>query len=229
MRLKKIKGGLSTDYVSKIRDTNSFNNLKSFEKLKELRILQTRDTENYFFVDDDDYINCSISLNPIKYQDAFLLGNFLYDIKHLGMWVVEDNTTDPNTRDVISILDKEKILKFFKKKSLNKKMADLKSFNNLKSFEELKDLGILQHISTSDEEGDYFVDYDNELIICSFSHRPIKYEDAFLLDGSLYNIEYLYEWVSKYRVKIDPHTKNKISKLNKEKILNFKTTSMRRS
>jgi hypothetical protein len=89
------------------------------------------------------------------------------------------------------------------------KIINLRRPNNLKSLDELRELGVLREVERYEDEfekydkGYYFYDgdfnSDNKFVSADFYIEPIlqkrlKYKDAILINGNLYNIVDLYDW-----------------------------------
>jgi len=181
-KIKKIKGGLNIDYVNLLKDLKNFNNLKTLKELKELKIVNEED----FLIDEDGKIIIDyISQEPIKYENAFLLENDIFDVYGgLYKWVVVlKNRKHPISRENISPENYQKINLFKILKILNSS-----SPNNLKSLEELK-----QFKAVDDE--DYLIDETNERSIDPISNRPVKYQEAILINEYIYNINDLFQYI----------------------------------
>ena len=181
-KIKKIKGGLNIDYVNLLKDLKNFNNLKTLKELKELKIVNEED----FLIDEDGKIIIDyISQEPIKYENAFLLENDIFDVYGgLYKWVVVlKNRKHPISRENISPENYQKINLFKILKILNSS-----SPNNLKSLEELK-----QFKAVDDE--DYLIDETNERSIDPISKTPLKYQEAILINEYIYNIDDLFQYV----------------------------------
>lgn len=236
-RLKKIKGGLNINYAKKIRDLNNPNNLKSLNNLKKEKLIQLRkidDEEDFYFIDETGKtITDPISLQPIKYKDAFLLdNNFLYNILSLYQhFHIRNSKINPETTDRSSYDDISKIRNFFDMRTrLNSNtkqlLEDLSSFNNLKIFEDLLDNNLLKL-----HDGEYyFVDDKGVLIKDRVSNKPIRYKHGFLFGDYLYDINSLatfkgtqtpvlkseFQKTTKYH---DPVNEKKILRFNEHYVL----------
>jgi hypothetical protein len=210
-RLKKIKGGMNDRYVEKIRNLSRLNNLKSLEELKVLGVLSEVERHEYefekydkgyyfydgYFESGDRFVSGDFYIEPIlqkrlKYEDAILINGNLYNIVDLYDWVIIRGNTKDAYNLPISDYDKQKIENFHNKNDFDvEHLIDYSRYNNLKSLAELKTLGYV-------DDYDFLIDKDNkQRINGKNSNEPIKYENAIIINGVLYDINNLVEYLKR--------------------------------
>jgi len=176
-KIKKVKGGSPA-----IKNIRRYNNLKHRDALVSTGFL---DGEGYILDKIGDIrIKDPITNEEIKYEDAILINDILYNINSIYSNIniqSDTNKIDVNGNQINNIDVKKIYLKI---------MMNSNNPNNLKSFNELRILNRINHQS-------FIVDREGSFIKDPYSNNPIEYKDAFLLDGVIYDVISLYNEIIK--------------------------------
>jgi len=202
--MKKIK--LMIPYTKRIGDLNK---LKSLETLKTLGYI---DDEKYLIGDDDLRVKDPLTDKEIKYENGILINGNLYNVQSLFIKLFLNEagqTKKDHLNNDISRKDEEEIHLTYNKLF---KICNPLSPNNLKSLLHLKNMGLI-------DDDNYFIDTTDPI-----TRNRIKYEDAIFVNGNVYDINSIYEFIYKDEDEIKKDfvgfeiSKEVIDKINKKKI-----------